>query len=245
MLSEVHKTQMQIVITGASKGIGRALTEIFAKDNRHRIFICARRKEELTDLKKTLLASFPKTEVETKVADMGSKEEVERFADFILMQTTTIDILINNAGLFMPGNIYDEEPGAIEKMLQVNLLGAYYLTRKLLPLFMAQKSGSIFNICSIAALHSYQNGSSYSISKYALAGFTNNLRAEMKPFGVKVCGVYPGPTYTSSWEGAPIAPERIMQPRDIAKMVYAATDLSEGAVVEDIILQPQAGLEKG
>jgi short-subunit dehydrogenase len=106
---------------------------------------------------------------------------------------------------------------------------------------MEAKSGHIFNICSIASLHAYANGGSYSISKYALAGFSRNLREEMKPHGIKVTAVYPGAAMTASWDGFNIDPKRIMEADDIAKMVYAAAHLSPMAVAEDIILRPQLG----
>jgi NADP-dependent 3-hydroxy acid dehydrogenase YdfG len=105
---------------------------------------------------------------------------------------------------------------------------------------MKRKKGHIFNMCSIAALKAYPAGGSYSISKYALEGFSKNLREEMKPFGIKVTSVHPGATFTKSWEGF-VERERIMAVKDIADMVFAASSLSPTACVEDIILRPQLG----
>ena len=106
---------------------------------------------------------------------------------------------------------------------------------------MKRKAGHIFNMCSIASLHAYSNGGSYSISKYALMGFSKNLREEMKPFNIKVTAVYPGAVYTSSWEGSNVLPSRIMEVNDIAEMVYAASLLSPKACVEDIVIRPFLG----
>jgi short-subunit dehydrogenase len=103
------------------------------------------------------------------------------------------------------------------------------------------KQGHIFNICSIASLQAYANGGSYSISKFALLGFSKNLREELKPHGIKVTAVCPGATLSASWDGFDIDPKRIMEAADIAKMVLAASQLSSMAVVEDIILRPQLG----
>jgi short-subunit dehydrogenase len=153
----------------------------------------------------------------------------------------TPDILINNAGQFIPGNIHNEPEGHLEKMLEINLYSAYHLTRRLLPSMIQQKSGHIFNICSIASLNAYANGGAYSISKFALLGFSKNLREEMKPKGIKVTAVLPGATMSASWDVASIDPNRIMEANDIATMVYAASQLSPQAVVEDIILRPQLG----
>jgi short-subunit dehydrogenase len=103
------------------------------------------------------------------------------------------------------------------------------------------KKGHIFNICSIASLQAYPQGGSYSISKYALLGFSTNLRLELKDKGIKVTAVCPGATYTNSWKGSGVPEDRIMEADDIAKMIYAATQLSPQAVVEDIVLRPQLG----
>jgi NADP-dependent 3-hydroxy acid dehydrogenase YdfG len=111
----------------------------------------------------------------------------------------------------------------------------------LLPGMMKVKSGHIFNICSIASLDAYNNGGAYSISKFAMYGFSKNLREEMKPHGIKVTHVLPGASYTDSWAGSGIDPKRIMEAGDIAKMVYAAAHLSPQACVEEIIVRPQQG----
>jgi short-subunit dehydrogenase len=102
-------------------------------------------------------------------------------------------------------------------------------------------SGHVFNICSIASLQAYTHGGSYSISKYALDGFSKNLREELKNKGIKVTCVYPGATYTNSWAGSGVEPSRIMESNDIAKMILAAAHLSPQAVVEVIVMRPLLG----
>jgi short-subunit dehydrogenase len=152
-----------------------------------------------------------------------------------------VDILVNNAGSFIPGSVHNEPDNALEEMMNVNLYSAYHLTRVLLPSMIAQKKGHIFNMCSIASLQAYKNGGAYSISKFALLGFSKNLREEMKPHGIRVTAVIPGAAYTDSWKGSGVEPRRIMQAGDVAAMVYAASQLSPQACVEDIILRPQEG----
>jgi short-subunit dehydrogenase len=152
-----------------------------------------------------------------------------------------VDILINNAGFFEPGNVHDEADGVLERTMAVNLYSAYHLTRILLPAMMKKKSGHIFNICSIAALGAYPGGGAYSISKWAMLGFNNNLRHEMKEHAIKVTAVHPGATMTASWEGFGISPKRIMEVDDISAMILAASKLSPQACVEEIILRPQLG----
>jgi short-subunit dehydrogenase len=144
-------------------------------------------------------------------------------------------------GSFIPGSIYNEAAGALEEMIQTNLYSAYHLTRVLLPAMMKRKSGHIFNMCSIASLQAYNNGGAYSISKFALHGFSSNLREELKPYNIKVTGVFPGAAYTDSWSQSGIDPKRIMEAADIAAMIYAASRLSPQACVEEIVLRPQLG----
>ena len=233
---------MNIVITGASKGIGKAIAEKFADDKQgHSFFLCSRNNETLQLTGKELQGRFPRTNIYTRPCDMGIKAEVKKFGEWVLQQEDKIDILVNNAGPFIPGNVHDEEEGVLEKMIAAHLYGPYHLTRMLLPGMIKQKSGHIFNICSIASLQAYPNGGAYSISKFALDGFSKNLRDEMKPYGIKVTTVYPGAVYTGSWNGSGIDPERIMKADDIAKIIYAATQLSPQACVEDIIIRPQLG----
>lgn len=230
---------MNVIITGASKGIGKAIATQFAASGNN-LFLCSRGEKSLYDTVAELQLLYPNATISGMPADMSDKTAINAFADWCL-QKGTPDILVNNAGYFIPGSIHNEAEGTLEAMLQSNLFSAYHLTRKLIPAMMDAKKGHIFNICSIASLHAYANGGSYSISKYALAGFSKNLREEMKPHGIKVTAVYPGAVLTSSWDGFDIDPNRIMEAADIAKMVFAASQLSPMAVTEDIVIRPQLG----
>ena len=233
---------MVIVITGASRGIGKAIAEKFADDRQgHTFYLCSRNNQALKRMEKELQGRFPRTNIYSQANDLSRKEEVKKFGNWVIRQADRVDILVNNAGIFIPGNIRDEDEGALESILSVNLLAPYHLTRMLLPVMIAQKSGHIFNICSIAALQAYPNGGAYSISKYALDGFSKNLRHEMRPHGIKVTSVYPGATYTDSWSSTGIDPDRFMKSEDIARMVYEASQLSPQACVEEIVIRPQLG----
>jgi short-subunit dehydrogenase len=233
---------MHIVITGGSKGFGKSIAEKFAGDTQgHTVLLCARNKELLEAEGKQLQGRFPRANIKTMACDVGNREELNAFAAWVLKEIPAPDVLVNNAGIFIPGSVHNEPEGALEKIMSVNLFSAYHLTRALLPKMMERKSGHIFNICSIASLQAYNNGGAYSISKYALAGFSRNLREEMKPHGIKVTAVYPGAAWTDSWAGSGIDPKRMMEAKDIAEMIYAAAQLSPQACVEDIVLRPQLG----
>jgi len=126
-------------------------------------------------------------------------------------------------------------------MMNLNLYAAYHLTRALLPKMIEKNSGHVFNICSIASLKAYEGGGSYSISKFALNGFSQNLRHELKSTGIKVTAVFPGAVLTESWGDFDNSNNRIMEAEDIAIMIYAATQVSKQAVVEEIVIRPQLG----
>ncbi|GAA4744095.1 SDR family oxidoreductase [Flavisolibacter ginsenosidimutans] len=231
---------MNAVITGASRGIGKALAEIFALHG-YNLFLCSKTESHLLQTIEELKTKFPAVSVDGKALDIGQKEKAILFSEWVLNNADSIDVLINNTGTFIQGNVSDEPDGALEEMLNVNLFSAYHTTRTLLPKMKAQKSGHIFTMCSIASLAAYLGGGAYSISKFALLGFAKNLRAELKEHGIKVTAVIPGAVYTDSWKGSGILEQRIMQADDVAKMIFAATQLSPQAVVEDIVLRPQLG----
>src|SRR4051812_26899593 len=233
---------MNIVVTGASKGLGLAIAEKFAEDGQgHTLLLCARNAQTLQQVATDMQARYPHTRLLAQPCDMSKKEEVLCFAEWVLQTVDKVDIIVNNAGQFVPGSVYNEPDGALEQMINTNLYSAYYLTRALLPNMMAAREGHIFNMCSIASLKAYANGGAYSISKFALMGFNKNLREELKSYNIKVTAVYPGATMTDSWSGSGIDPQRIMEASDVANLIYTSAFLSPQACVEEILLRPQLG----
>jgi short-subunit dehydrogenase len=231
---------MNAVITGASRGIGKALANIFALHG-YNLFLCAKTESHLLATIEELKTAYPTITVDGKALNLGNKAEAQLFGEWVLNNTDSVDVLINNAGTFIQGNVSDEKDNVLEQMLDINLYSAYHTTRAILPRMKAHRNGHIFTICSIASLAAYPGGGAYSISKYALLGFTKNLRQELKEAGIKVTAVIPGAVYTDSWKGSGVAEERIMEAGDIARMIFAASQLSPQAVVEEIVLRPQLG----
>jgi short-subunit dehydrogenase len=229
---------MNVVITGASKGIGKAIAGIFAA-NGHHLFLCSRNEAALYKTMEELQTQYPTVTIRAKAFDLS--KQAKEFGGWIVEQGIDTDLLVNNAGLFEPGSVYNEPEGLLENQIATNLYSAYHLTRTLLPGMMNRKAGHVFNICSIASLHAYKNGGAYSISKFAMDGFSKNLREEMKEHGIKVTAIYPGAVLTDAWGNFDNSSHRIMEAGDIAQMVYAASQLSAGACVEEIILRPQLG----
>lgn len=228
-----------ILVTGGTKGIGRALINRFAEEG-FDIYTCARNAGDLSALENDFREKFPDQQIFVMQADLSSKEEVINFSKEV-KERVVPDVLINNTGIFLPGAIHSEPEGNFELMMQTNLYSAYYLTRAFTAEMIERKSGHIFSIGSIAGLTAYANGGSYAISKWAMLGLTKCLRQELKDFNIKVTSVLPGATFTASWEGVDLPIERFMKVEDVAVSVWAAYNLSPSSVVEEIVIRPQLG----
>ena len=230
---------MNVLVTGASRGIGKAIASVFASHG-HDLIISSRNEVALYKAMEELQTKYASVSIKAKAFDLSDKQQAKDLGKWSL-QYGVPDIVVNNAGLFEPGSVHNEREGTLENQLSINLHSAYHLTRTLLPKMMERKSGHIFNMCSIASLHAYDNGGAYSISKFAIYGFSKNLREEMKPYNIKVTAVHPGAVLTDSWEGYDNSSNRIMVADDIAKMIFACTQLSPAACVEEIVIRPQLG----
>ncbi|MBT8234332.1 MAG: SDR family oxidoreductase [Saprospiraceae bacterium] len=231
---------MNAIITGATKGIGLAIAQKFVEKNIN-VAICSRNMEDLEETKSLLQSANNSVKVLIHKADVSIKAEVEKFAEYCLEQFTTVDILINNAGIFIPGKIMEEEEGALEAMIETNLYSAYHLSRAVVPSMQKMNKGFVINIASIASFMAYPNGGSYSISKFALKGFSQVLREELKEDGIKVTTVMPGATWSNSWVGVDLPESRLMQAKDIAEAVWSIFEMSPAAVLEELIIRPQLG----
>lgn len=229
-----------IVVTGGTKGIGRAILERFAKEG-FDLVTCSRNEAELEALKKEFKAKGSSSLVFTRTTDMAKKDQVISFAEFVRDLGRPVDVLVNNAGFFIPGEISTEPDGTLESMIDANLYSAYHATRGIVGEMKQRKGGHIFNICSIASIKAYSNGGSYAISKFAMLGFSKCLREELKPYGVRVTAVMPGATMTRSWDGVELPETRFMPIADIAETIFSAWSLSTRSVVEEIIIRPQLG----
>ncbi len=220
-----------LVITGGSKGIGRAIIKKFASEG-FDVVTCSRGPADFSDIK---------GKVDHFVADVSDKAQVKAFTDHVKALQRPVDVLVNNAGYFLPGAVIDEPEGTLESMIEGNLYSAYYTSRGIAPSMRKQKTGHIFNMCSIASIKAYPNGGSYAISKFAMLGLSKMLREELKEHGVRVTAVLPGATLTDSWEGTSLPDERFMSPTDVAEAVFGAYNLSKRSVVEEILIRPQLG----
>lgn len=231
---------MNAIITGAGKGIGKAIALKLAQQGCH-LAICARTEADLLQLQTHITQMHPGVNILAKPVDVSNRDQLILFAKECLTYFSTIDILVNNAGFFRPGTIHEEEEGLLEQLMSTNLYSAYHLTRQIVPTMKQQHKGHIFNICSTASLTAYPNGGAYSITKFALLGFSKNLREELKAHHVKVTAICPGPILTDSWNGFEGPADRLMTPADIADLLWSIYALAPQTVVEEVVLRPVLG----
>ncbi|HLB58546.1 MAG TPA: SDR family oxidoreductase, partial [Bdellovibrionota bacterium] len=177
-----------VVITGASKGLGAELATDFASKG-FSLALCARHLQPLEEIAK----GFRKDGIEvlTKACNVGNIKEVKSFAKAIKEEFNKVDVLINNASILGPRTPLSEiAPEVWREVIEVNLNGAFYVTKEILPLM--GKGGSIINISSGVTLAPRENWGPYGISKFGLEALSNNLALELKPRGIRVNIVDPG-----------------------------------------------------
>jgi short-subunit dehydrogenase len=218
-----------LVVTGGSKGIGRAIADKFVAEGFDAV-VCARSVDEITS---PGLLPF--------AADLSTRDGVNALLDYVRSLNRPVDVLVNNAGVFQPGQIQNEAEGVFEELMNTNVASAYHLTRGLIGSMISRRKGHIFMMCSTASITPYTNGGSYCISKFALLGMSRVLREELKPHSVKVTALLPGATLTNSWAGTDLPEDRFLKADDVANSTWAAYSLSASAVIEEILIRPQLG----
>ncbi|MDI9357038.1 MAG: SDR family oxidoreductase [Chitinophagaceae bacterium] len=231
-----------VIITGGTKGIGKSLVSRFM-DGGYDIITCSRSEKELSLLKEKMEALYPSQKLYFCKVDVSFESEILQFVNYIhtFLPQRSIEVIINNAGFFSGADITNSEDGELKKLIDTNLYSAYYLTKKLAYILKQKKRGHIFNICSIASLKAYPNGGLYTISKFALYGFSKALREELIPYNIKVTSVLPGATFTDSWKDTHLPKERFIAADDIANIIFQSYLTSHSTLVEDIIIRPLLG----
>jgi len=228
------------VVTGGTKGIGKAIVSRFLNEG-FNVFTCGSTESSVENLK-LYMEDFVQTGMlQVSQVDVAQKKDIQSWALSILSLNPTIDVLVNNAGIFLPGSISEEEDGTFEKLIQTNLASAYHASRSFLPALRTAPISHIFTICSTASITAYTNGGSYCISKFGLLGMNKVLREELKNTQIRVTSILPGATFTDSWASSGLAETRFMKPEDVAESIWSAWNLSPGCVVEEILLRPMQG----
>jgi len=224
----------KIFISGGSRGIGLSVARRFYQEG-YQVIICARGEEGLAAAKSEL------PNLVTYVCDLSDKQSCKDLVAKVRQEHGALDILVNNGGVFLPGQMHTEEDTVFEQLIATNLFSAYYLSKGLIPDMVDAGKGTVVNMCSIASITAYEHGGAYSVSKFGMYGFSKSLREEMKPKGIRVISMLPGATFTSSWDGMDIPAERMMPAEDIAELCWTVCNLTDRSVVEDIVIRPQLG----
>ncbi|MDN3579373.1 SDR family oxidoreductase [Mucilaginibacter flavus] len=228
------------LITGSTKGMGRAIAIAFANEGLN-VAICSRNEKELLQFKNELLAANPSTQVFAQVADGSNKTELKAFASAAQQQLGFIDVVVNNLGMFTPTSILDDAEDTLEKQINTNLIPTYELYRFFGKTMIAARKGHFFNICSVASLNPVVQAGSYSVTKFALLGLTKLMRLEMQDHGVKVTAIIPGSTLTDSWKDAVVDKDTMVLPEDVASAIINIYRMSPGANVDELIIKPAPG----
>lgn len=183
-----------VFITGASSGFGADAARLFAKEGCI-VVLAARRMDRLTTLAEQIRAEGGQTLAIP--LDVTKQSLIDAAVRATLDQYGRIDVLLNNAGWGHLDWLETLKPKEdIDAQIDVNLCGVIQLTRAVLPSMLARRSGTIINMSSVAGLIAAPMYSIYGATKFALRGFTDSLRRELMPLGIRVCGIYPGPAYT-------------------------------------------------
>jgi len=224
------------VVTGASRGIGLAVAEALA-DAGCQVALGARFRDQrqLRKLEKKLGAFV-------HPCDVRDDRSVGEFFAAVRRRFGRVDVLVNNAGIAGPSrNIAELLTADWREIIDTNLTGMFLVTRAALPLM--KRGASIVNNLSVSARRVFRGMAAYNAAKHGAAGFTNTLREELRPQGIRVIGVYPGPTDTAIWDQFwPEAPrQRMMSPETIARAVVFAVSLPPEATVEELVIAPTGG----
>jgi 3-oxoacyl-[acyl-carrier protein] reductase len=221
------------LISGAGKGIGRAVAIALAKEGVH-IALMARTEEQLNEV--AAEAKSLGVKVAVLPADVADMEAVNAAAEKAKAALGPIDILINNAGTAKFGKFMELDPAEWEQIIQVNLMGAYYVTRSVLPDMIERQTGDIINIASTAGQRGAAVTSAYSASKFALIGLSESLMQEVRKHNIRVSTLTPSTVvtelaYSSNLIGK--EPERVMHPEDLAEFMVAQLKLNRRMFIKE------------
>lgn len=226
------------VVTGATSGIGKALTEGLA-DRGAAVAICSRDRLGVEHLAAELRQEGSKAlGVDCDVRD---EAQVQAFAERVLREVGTPTILINNAGVGRFAPVAEMSLDTWDEVFDVNLRGMFLVTRAFLPAMLAKGRGAIVNMSSLAGRNGFAGGAAYCASKHGVLGFSKSLMMEVRQRGIRVIAVCPGSVNTPFFDdGTPFQPnrEKILAPEDVARVVLDALELNERATVSEIDIRP-------
>jgi len=230
---------VKVVVTGASQGIGEAIALAFARESNIRLTLIAR---NLTNLERVAASCRERGADASCIAcDVTQEDQVDRMARTVLDDGGAPEILVNNAGRFVPSRFTETSPRQFREQLEVNLTSAFMVSGAFVPAMIARKSGHLFFLASVASIQGYAGAAAYCAAKHGLLGLARVLREETRETGLRVTAVLPGATKTPSWDGVDLPEDRFMPAEDIAQAIVEVSRLSERTVVEEILIRPRPG----
>lgn len=224
------------VITGAGKGLGKAMAMALAAEGVN-LGLIGRTTADLEKLQAELTQLYPAIKVAHATADIGSYVAVKSAVKTITVALSTVDILINNAGVLKVGGFLEVPVEEWEKVFQVNVFGTYYMVHEVLPFLLQQGQGDIINIASTAGLKGAAKMSAYGASKAAVINLTESLMQEVRKSNIRVTTVNPSTIATEMTLNANFTDgnvEKVLQPEDLAFLVVNNLKLPQRAFVKEI-----------
>ncbi len=234
---------MNIIITGASKGIGLAIAKTFAKQNeKHHIGICSRKKDELGSAENELREISDKHEYFSSVCDVSQVMDVNSFVAEFEKKFGAVDLLINNAGFGIFKPILEISKQEFESVLATNLRGVFLFTRAALPKMREAKSGTVITVSSLAGKNGFAGGTAYCASKFAVRGLMQCLFLEVRTDNIRFVTICPGSVDTDFFidenHGSGLKSKKALMAQDVADCVLVAASLPQNADISEMDVRP-------
>jgi len=216
-----------IVITGGSDGLGKTLTELLSKDNN--VIILATNEDKLKKVSNENNCSY-------KVCDVSNYKTIEKVVCEILEENKNIDVLINNAGLWVQNELDTNDSDRIKKVIEVNLLGTINVSKAVIPSMKQKKCGLIININSQAGINHKAERTVYNASKWGVTGFTKSLQDEVCKYGIRVTDVMPGMMKTEMFSRMNINKnmDLAIETTEVAKLIKFIIDMPNDVMVPEV-----------
>lgn len=170
--------------------------------------------------------------------DLSRPEEIAQAFGMVRRADSPIDILVNNAGAGVFGDVEKITLAGWQRAIGVNLTAAFLCTKEVVPVMKERKKGMIVNIASIAGKRGFKGGSAYSAAKFGIAGFSESIMEELRPLGIRVSCIFPGSVDTAFFSGTSLNPAKLMDPREVARIIVSAIEIPDGILPDQIVIRP-------
>lgn len=227
-----------VLITGASRGIGRSIAITFAAVTNRPLLLLSRDKIKLLETKR-LCINAGAEHVEILKCDATEPEQLDNitFRDGF----PEPGIIINNAGGYLYKTLKKTTQEEFQQQINLNLFTTVNVVKRFVDSLLRLDRALIINICSVGALHGLAESGAYSSAKHALLGYTRSLREELKDTEVGVTAINLGQTHSTSWDNSTMSPDKLINPSDVAALIVQLTELTSRTLVEEMTIQPQHG----